>query len=116
MKKLRLEDLQIDSFETLAVSARIGTVNGYATEGFDCVGTAATHCWGMSCDAHTGCTGGGDSLQCPVPTNNYPCTWEPNTMCATNEIAYPSECTGCGQICNPTADHCPGASVPAWNC
>lgn len=33
MKKLRLEDLQIDSFETLAVTVRGGTVKGYATEG-----------------------------------------------------------------------------------
>ncbi|HEX5725119.1 MAG TPA: pinensin family lanthipeptide [Longimicrobiaceae bacterium] len=115
MKKLNLDDLQVDSFVTLPPSAQVGTVRGYATEEFGCAGTEYTHCWGMTCEAHTGCTGGG-TLQCPRHTEEYPCTWEPQAMCATNEIAYPTECTGCGQICNQTADHCPGASYPVWNC
>lgn len=115
MKKLNLDDLQVESFATIRETVRTGTVRAYETEQFHCYGTDGTHCWGMTCDDHGGCTG--ETLQCTQPpTAVYPCTWEPRSLCATNEIAYPSECTGCGQICNPTGDYCPGASYPDWNC
>jgi hypothetical protein len=84
MKKLSLDDLVVDSFETLDPPAQRGTVMGHDTWGFDCQ---------------------------PENTMEYPCTWEPQLMCTTNEIAYPTECTGCGVICNQTADHCPSNMV-----
>lgn len=92
MRKLSVDDLQIESFETLAEAGGRGTVKAHETEGFDC-----------------------ETIACG--TNEFPCTWMPNLQCASNEIAYPSECTGCEQgVCHPSQDHCPGASYPVWNC
>ena len=108
-KKLTLDDLQIESFETTDAPTALGTVFGAQTEAFfSCVSDCGAECGGGS----GGC-GGGETGECPGPSDQ-PCTWYQVFTCESNQIAYPSQCTGCGADCNPTWDYC--VSGPGYAC
>jgi hypothetical protein len=68
---------------------------------------------GIGCGGGSNGCGGGETNECPGPSDQ-PCTWYQVFTCQTNQIAYPSECTGCGVDCNPTWDYC--ASGPGYAC
>ncbi len=109
-KKLTLDDLRIESFETTDAPTALGTVFGAQTEAFfSCVSDCGDVCEGGT----AGCGGGNPSNACPRPSD-APCTWLQVFTCQTNQIAYPSECTGCGVDCRPTWYYCP--SAPEYNC
>ena len=114
-KKLTLDELAVESFETTAAPAARGTVFGRATEAFY---TCASDCPCDTAQTNCGCGSGGcgDTANgCPAPSDE-PCTWYPVFTCETNQIAYPSECTGCEfGDCNPTYDYCPTPS-PGYDC
>jgi hypothetical protein len=108
-KKLTLDDLQVESFETTGETPARGTVFGAQTEAFfSCVSDCGDPCG-------TGGTGGtgGETNECPGPSDE-PCTWYQVFTCESNQVAYPSQCTGCGVDCNPTFDYC--ASGPGYHC
>jgi hypothetical protein len=101
-KKLTLDDLRIESFETTAPSALRGTVVGMETEIISGCASGNPECP----DYTNGCGGAGPS--------DSPCTWYAVATCESNQIAFPSECTGCGVDCNPSFDYC--ASGPGYHC
>ena len=103
-RKLTLDDLQVDSFETTATPGERGTVFGLQTEIISGCASGNPDCP----DYTNGCP---DTD--PSPTRQ-PCTWYAVATCETNQIAFPSECTGCGMDCNPTFDYC--ASGPGYHC
>jgi hypothetical protein len=113
-KKLTLDALQVESFPTTATPVGHGTVFGAETEAFiSCVSDCGDACSG---GCGTGGTGGpaNTNTGCPQPSDQ-PCTWYAVFTCQTNQIAYPSQCTGCGVDCSPTNDYCPTVS-PGWYC
>lgn len=94
MKKLRIEDLHVDSFVTSLESVRRGTVMAHATEGVDsCIIQCATMagmatCAAPECTYDAGCTTGGDT-----PHTNG-CTQVQQTCGAAGTCAPGA--TGCG--------------------
>ncbi|HEU4455307.1 MAG TPA: pinensin family lanthipeptide [Longimicrobium sp.] len=102
-RKLTLDDLQVESFVTTEAPAARGTVFGAETDAI----------YGGQCGGNSPGCAGGESNECPGPSDQ-PCTWYQVFTCETNQIAYPSECTGCGVDCNPTYDWCP--SGPGYEC
>jgi len=110
--KLTLDALKVESFHTTGPPAGRGTVFGWETEAFiSCESACGVECSG-NC---TGTGGTGDTGDCHGPSDQ-PCTWYPVFTCETNQIAYPSQCTGCGAgDCNPTYDWCPTVS-PGYQC
>jgi hypothetical protein len=94
MKKLRLEldELRVESFETVAPARSRGTVRGQdATEntwcGQDsCDGTCYTDCWGL------GCPGGGGGSDACNPSQ-WPCSLD-GPLATQCDLSCEFECTG----------------------
>lgn len=89
MRKLRLEDIQVESYETQAVPAHWGTVK--ANDAIEAFGTdAGTHC-----------------ASCPATCQEASCRF---TLCGESEC-YVTVCgpTDCGFSCFTDIEYCCGA-------
>ena len=110
-RKLTLDDLRVESFETTAPELGRGTVRGAETDMIiSCGSGCGVECSnGPSCNGcGTGGTGGTANTEedCHGPSDD-PCTWYQVFTCETNQIAYPTQCTGCQfGDCNPTHEYC----------
>ncbi|HEU0053200.1 MAG TPA: hypothetical protein VFQ39_08475 [Longimicrobium sp.] len=100
--KLDLDALVVDTFDALPGDERAeGTVHAHQTDYYaDCATVASGCCTnqgGVGCTDAPGC-GGIGSAGCV--TAGFDCTWNPQLICGSNPIAYP---TVCGPDCELTA-------------
>lgn len=112
--KLDLDALQIETFDTLPDERAVlaGTVRGHETvatcptdEYAQCATAAVSNCCTDGADVgcsyapqcgntgDPGCNGSFASFRCPTAAAT--CTWEPQLVCGTNPIAYPTICNEC---------------------
>jgi len=97
MRKLKLEDLEVDSFVTTAATNGRKTVRAYAvTEVFDCTGGNCSYagCTLNNCTA-VGCTGASCAAGC---TDGFGCSHD----CGSSPYECSETYTGaCADTCDP---------------